>query len=103
MSDIQEALKRKFAPLAVVKRQPQPPALPMPTPQPKGKPVRERLVMRIRSSVVSDLRALKLALGTDITEMVEAMVAKGVAEKVAEVSNNNPGEWDVIRRCAAKG
>ena len=102
MSDIHEALKRKFAPLAVVKTQPQPLAQPMPTPQPKGKPVRERLVMRIRSSVVSDLRALKLALGTDITEMVEAMVAKGVAEKVAEVSKSKPGEWDVIRRCALK-
>lgn len=51
---------------------------------------------------MSDLRALKLALGTDITEMVGAMVAKGVAEKVAEVSKSNPGEWNVIRRCAAK-
>lgn len=59
-------------------------------------------MVRIRSNVVSDLRALKLALGTDITEMVGAMVAKGVAEKVAEVSKSNPGEWNVIRRCAAK-
>jgi len=102
MSEIHEALKRKFAPLSVVNTPAQPAVPPRPAPSTKMKSRRERLVVSINGGLIADLRALKLALGVDVSGLVEEMVAKGIAEKVADVKKTKPGEWDVIRRCAAK-
>lgn len=102
MSDVHEALKRKFAQLAVVNTTSQPAAPPRVMPSTKSKSRRERLVVSINGGLISDLRALKLALGVDVSDLVEEMVAKGIAEKVADVKKSKPGEWDVIRRFAHK-
>jgi len=102
MSEIHEALKRKFAPLAVVNTPSQPALAPRAMPSTERKSQRERLVVRINGGLIADLRALKLALGVDVSELVEELVAKGIGEKVADVKKTKPGEWDVIRRCAHK-
>src|SRR5262245_18526098 len=98
MADFCDALRAKFGPLRPTPAAPEPLR---PTPQPALGKRRKRMTLRLSTETAANLRILRIALGHEMNGLCEEVLSKAVAERLAELeANANPGEWDVIVRCA---
>ena len=59
------------------------------------------MTLRLSADTAAGLRILCTALGRDMNGLCEEVLARAVAEKLAELqASARPGEWHVIVRCA---
>jgi hypothetical protein len=99
MSDVREALKRKFGgggssvPVSV--------SATATKASVSTKPKRTKITLRIPEEMMASLVLLKRVLGKDMNELCVDLLVDQVANKLSEArARVSPGEWDVIVKYA---